>query len=250
MLLSLQKIVLVLLVIFSIATRPLRQEEIYVEQFKAMAISEMQRTGIPASIKLAQGLMESQSGRSELAKNANNHFGIKCKGDWLGETYDYKDDDTNVNGELIHSCFRKYTAAEQSYIDHSDFLTCRSRYKVLFQLDKNDYRSWAKGLKTCGYATDPNYADKLIDAIERLNLNNLDIPSSVELPIAFKEDNQVYAMPESPLKVNTPKPAVSVKSAKVEMTTKNLKKPVSKKRKNTSTLRATKAHSSPTDLLN
>ncbi len=156
------------------SSRPMRREESYIDQFKYLAVSEMQRTGIPASIKLAQGLMESASGRSELAVNANNHFGIKCKSDWNGETYSYKDDDFANNGELLFSCFRKYSSPEYSYLDHSNFLKNRSRYKALFEFSITDYKSWARGLKNCGYATDPTYAEKIIETIEKYDLNNLD----------------------------------------------------------------------------
>ncbi|HRI32372.1 MAG TPA: glucosaminidase domain-containing protein, partial [Saprospiraceae bacterium] len=149
--------VLVLIGILSTSSRVITVQERYMEQYKYMAISEMNRSGIPASIKLAQGILESQAGRSELAVNANNHFGIKCKSNWSGETYQYKDDDLDENGELIHSCFRMYGSGEQSYIDHTDFILNRPRYKSLFSLPKNDYKAWAMGLKKCGYATDPNY---------------------------------------------------------------------------------------------
>lgn len=166
--------ILFVTVIIVMSSRPMRPEENYVSQFRDIAIREMMRTGIPASIKLAQGVMESQSGRSELAIQANNHFGIKCKSNWSGPTYAYKDDDLNDKGELVESCFRKYESPEQSYKDHSDFLKNRSRYKLLFEFDKSDYRSWARGLKMCGYATDPAYAEKLIEIIERFELYNLD----------------------------------------------------------------------------
>lgn len=162
------------IVICLISARPVTLQEKYIEQFKGLAISEMERTGIPASIKLAQGLLESQSGRSELAKYANNHFGIKCKNDWTGEIYYYHDDDKNTDGEIIASCFRSYSSPSDSYKDHSDFLVNRSRYKELFNLPKTDYVSWAQGLKKCGYATDPNYADRLIKTIQKYNLDNLD----------------------------------------------------------------------------
>jgi len=174
--------VLVLIGILSTSSRVITVQERYMEQYKYMAISEMNRSGIPASIKLAQGILESQSGRSELAVNANNHFGIKCKSNWSGETYQYKDDDLDENGELIHSCFRMYGSGEQSYIDHTDFILNRSRYKSLFSLPKNDYKAWAMGLKKCGYATDPNYGIRLIETIEKYNLNLLDAPV-IEKPV-------------------------------------------------------------------
>lgn len=135
----------------------------YVRQYRDLAIREMIRTGVPAAITLAQGILESQSGESNLAKSSNNHFGIKCKTDWTGEKV-YHDDD--ARGE----CFRKYNDAEQSYVDHSDFLRSRPHYAFLFTLDPTDYEGWAKGLKKAGYATSPTYAQRLIDLIQRYNL--------------------------------------------------------------------------------
>ena len=225
---SLPKLVLALVAFIGLSNRPIRPEESYVDQFKYMAISEMKRTGIPASIKLAQGLTESMSGRSELALNANNHFGIKCKGDWDGETYQYKDDDINVNGELIHSCFRKYSSPEFSYIDHSDFLVHRTRYKMLFSYDKTDFRSWANGLKACGYATDPTYAEKLIEIINRLDLYNLDVIESPEIDLFpfVKVDN----ITEQPTKVVISETEQTIKSINTESVQINASHPVKKKK--------------------
>ena len=158
----------------SFSFRTMNTKEMYLEQFKFIAISEMQRSGIPASIKMAQGMMESQAGRSELAMNANNHFGIKCKSTWNGATYLYIDDDKDTAGNLTHSCFRMYNSAEDSYVDHTEFIIGRSRYKELFSLSKFDFESWANGLKRCGYASDPLYAKKLIDLIKKYNLQSLD----------------------------------------------------------------------------
>ncbi len=141
------------------------QEE-YIEKWYGVAVSEMYRSGVPASITLAQGLLESASGRSELALYANNHFGIKCH-DWKGQKA-YFDDDRK--GE----CFRKYPDAEASFRDHSDFLRYRDRYKFLFDFGQSDYKSWAYGLKKAGYATDPAYPGKLIDIIERYGLDRFD----------------------------------------------------------------------------
>lgn len=137
----------------------------YINNFRELAIKEMLRTGVPAAITLAQGILESQSGESNLAKRSNNHFGIKCKTDWTGERV-YHDDD--ARGE----CFRSYTSAEQSYIDHSDFLKSRAHYAPLFKLDPTDFEGWAKGLKKAGYATSPTYAQRLIDLIQRYNLQD------------------------------------------------------------------------------
>jgi flagellum-specific peptidoglycan hydrolase FlgJ len=140
----------------------------YIDRFKTIAIQEMNLYGIPASITLAQGLFESGSGNSDLAKVANNHFGIKCTSDWKGKSY-YKDDD-NVN-----DCFRVYDHPEDSYRDHSEFLK-RKRYAPLFELDKNDYVGWANGLKAAGYATNPNYPQLLINLIQKYNLDQYDKP--------------------------------------------------------------------------
>lgn len=146
----------------------------YIERYKYLAIDEMHRSGIPASIIMAQAIVESQSGQSALAISANNHFGIKCKRHWGGETYYHVDDDRDENGQLIESCFRKYQSIEASFIDHSNFLMNRAHYRQLFRYQKTDYRNWAKGLKRAGYATDPKYADKLIRTIEQHQLNELD----------------------------------------------------------------------------
>jgi hypothetical protein len=131
----------------------------YIEKYSAIAVSEMKRTGVPASIKLAQGMIESDFGRSRLARVANNHFGIKCHSSWKGPVI-YHDDDAR------NECFRKYSRPEESYRDHSDFLVTGSRYRSLFDLDRTDYKGWARGLKNAGYATNPAYADMLVKKIE------------------------------------------------------------------------------------
>lgn len=146
----------------------------YIETYKAYAVVEMHRSGIPASITLAQGLHETGNGTSELANFANNHFGIKCKSYWTGGKYYYEDDDYNKKGELMKSCFRVYSSPLDSYIDHSNFLMNSERYDVLFQYDRTDYKSWAKGLRACGYSTDPKYAEKLINKIEKFGLAQFD----------------------------------------------------------------------------
>jgi LysM repeat protein len=135
----------------------------YIARYKDLAIEEMQRTGIPAAITLAQGIHETDAGTSELVRKSNNHFGIKCKDNWSGPTVSHDDD---ARGE----CFRKYSAAEQSYKDHSDFLRSRSNYASLFKLDPTDYEAWAYGLKKAGYATNPKYAQILIKLIQDYNL--------------------------------------------------------------------------------
>lgn len=174
----------------------------YINQYKDIAISEMLRTGVPASIKLAQGLLETAGGQSDLASEANNHFGIKCKGDWTG---DYMIHDDDSKGE----CFRKYPTVEESYKDHSNFLKSRPNYAFLFKLDPTDYEGWAKGLKKAGYATNPNYAQSIIKTIVENNLqeysllalqkmNNVEKPedtlfetnsTSIALPAVLKEEN-------------------------------------------------------------
>ena len=135
----------------------------YIEKYKDAAIADMKKYGVPASITLAQGLFESDCGNSDLAKLANNHFGIKCHKEWKGETF-IQDDET------ANECFRKYPHAQASFDDHSDFLRSRDRYKTLFDLDVKDYKGWAKGLKAAGYATNPNYAERLIKLIETYQL--------------------------------------------------------------------------------
>lgn len=146
----------------------------YIEDFKDLAIVEMHRSGIPASIILAQGLHESNNGMSRLATEANNHFGIKCKSYWVGSKFYHKDDDYNAKGILKDSCFRKYGSSVESYVDHSNFLMMSNHYKTLFNYDKTDYTSWAKGLKKCGYATDKKYAEKLISKIDKFYLSQYD----------------------------------------------------------------------------
>lgn len=142
----------------------------YIAQYKGIAIEEMNRYGIPASIKLAQALLESGNGNSTLAREANNHFGIKCTPEWPGGKA-YKDDDRR------NDCFRVYERVEDSFRDHSQFLL-RNRYAALFELNKDDYRGWARGLKSAGYATNPRYAELLINLIERYELHQYDTPES------------------------------------------------------------------------
>ncbi len=145
----------------------------YIQNFKDIAIQEMHRSGIPASITLAQGILESTWGQGELAINSNNHFGIKCKSEWEGPTYMKKDDDYK-NGVLVESCFRSYDNALESYKDHTDFLMYRPYYKKLFDLSSDDYVNWAYGLKECGYATDKRYPEKLIRIIHEYGLDEYD----------------------------------------------------------------------------
>ena len=145
----------------------------YIEKYQSIAIREMHRSGIPASVTLAQGILESSWGNGSLALNANNHFGIKCKTYWTGPTF-YIEDDDFKNGKLIKSCFRAYDDAESSYIDHTDFLMSNERYRNLFEFNPTDYVNWAHGLKKCGYATDKKYAEKLISNIRKYELYQFD----------------------------------------------------------------------------
>ena len=151
--------------------------EDYVKVYSKIAMDEMIQFGIPASITLSQGILESGVGKGRLAVEANNHFGIKCH-DWNGKKI-YHDDDEE------QECFRKYDNPEYSYRDHSLFLSTRGRYSFLFELRKDDYRQWAKGLKKAGYATDPKYPQKLIDLIERYELYKYD-------NIVLKKKNKLY----------------------------------------------------------
>jgi len=146
----------------------------YIEQYKDIAIAEMYRTDIPASIILAQGLLESQAGKSDLAIYAKNHFGIKCKKYWQGSTFYHKDDDFNKKGKLIESCFRQYDSALESYVDHSNFLKQTAHYAQLFTYKRTDFANWAWGLKNAGYATDKMYPIKLIKLIQKYELYKYD----------------------------------------------------------------------------
>ena len=144
-----------------------KQYENYIKQYRDIAVQEMKRYHIPASITLAQGLLESGAGQSTLARKSNNHFGIKCGGDWTGRTVSHDDD---ARGE----CFRAYKHPKESYEDHSKFLAGRPRYAGLFKLSITDYKGWARGLKKAGYATNPRYADQLIGIIELYDLHRYD----------------------------------------------------------------------------
>ena len=158
----------------------------YIEKFGPIAKSEMHKYKIPASITLAQGLLESGFGYGRLALKGNNHFGIKCHSDWEGKRI-YHDDDKK--GE----CFRVYKDPVTSYRDHSLFLTTRSRYDFLFNIKTNDYKGWAKGLKKAGYATDPKYPDKLISLIERFDLTRFDIKKNQKIRQNSKEKNKPFS---------------------------------------------------------
>jgi LysM repeat protein len=162
---------------FNIQAQTNEAVETYISQFKQLAIDEMIRTGVPASITLAQGILESNAGQCQLTQQSNNHFGIKCKEDWQGKVV-YHDDDRR--GE----CFRRYNSAEDSYRDHSDFLKSRPNYASLFDLDVTDYKDWAYGLKKAGYATNPVYAQSLITTIEKYDLEQY-------TDVALNQSNQL-----------------------------------------------------------
>ena len=163
----------------------------YVEKYKSIAIAHMKRFGIPASITMAQGILESGAGNSELARKSNNHFGIKCKKDWTGEKV-YHDDD--AKGE----CFRAYPTVEASYEDHAKFLDESPRYDSLFAYPSNDYRSWARGLKAAGYATAPDYAERLVKIIEDMKLYLLDQEGEATQTTVVEEKKAENSQPIEP----------------------------------------------------
>ena len=176
-------------------------QERYISRYASIAVNEMYRTGVPASITLAQGIIESRSGQSSLAVDGNNHFGIKCHNSWKGRTMLYDDDRRN-------ECFRVYDSAEESFRDHSDFLRYRDRYKFLFDFKTTDYKSWAYGLKQAGYATDPAYAAKLIQCVEDYDLSRFDRMTVAEAVAAGGADaeapvesEELEGIPDSPLKI-------------------------------------------------
>lgn len=162
-------------------------QEIYIATYSDLAVQEMMRSGVPASITLAQGILESGSGQSRLATEGNNHFGIKCHKGWTGRSLRHDDD-------ARQECFRAYDSPDQSFRDHSDFLRYRDRYKFLFDLDRTDYQGWAYGLKQAGYATDPKYPAKLIKYIEDYNLARFDL-------VTTEEEAE---MPEAPHRIEEP----------------------------------------------
>jgi LysM repeat protein len=190
-------------------------EEAYLNSYKDIAVSEMKRTGIPASITLAQGMIESDYGRSSLAREANNHFGIKCHNDWKGPKIYHHDDRRN-------ECFRKYGRPEDSFHDHSEFLMSGSRYSFLFGYSSTDYKAWARGLKKAGYATNPDYANMLIRKIEEENLHYYDndykvaaTPPVEQIPVkaaAAVQDSDRALVPVNPVNENN---MVVARSARV-----------------------------------
>ncbi len=196
---------ILLLVCFSAAQGgDVRQR--YIERYKDIAMEQMREKGVPASITLAQGCLESGNGLSTLATQGNNHFGIKCH-NWTGEAIYHDDDET---GE----CFRRYNTAEESFRDHSDFLRYRDRYAFLFELEPTDYKGWAEGLKKAGYATDPNYAAKLIEIIEAYDLGQYDlaVTEAPQPPVnsaksAGVADEATAPIPPSPASLEKSRPA-------------------------------------------
>ncbi len=197
-----KKIHILFIIIISLLTTNAQNITVqqYIEKYKNIAVAEMHRTGIPASITLAQGILESANGNSMLAKKANNHFGIKCHSSWKGPKV-YKDDDKK------HECFRKYKSPEASYIDHSNFLKKYSRYDFLFDLKKTNYKAWARGLKKAGYATNPKYPQRLIHIIETYQLYTYDTQKAQnEEILADKEITESLKSEEPDLVIKT-KPA-------------------------------------------
>ncbi|REJ84034.1 MAG: LysM peptidoglycan-binding domain-containing protein [Bacteroidetes bacterium] len=187
---------------FALEAKKLSREE-YIMMYKDEAIRDMQLSGIPASIKMAQALLESSNGNSPLAREANNHFGIKCS-NWNGPGY-IQDDDTK------DECFRKYPSVFDSYKDHSNFLRTRPRYAFLFEYDRTDYKAWAKGLKQAGYATSPTYAEKLIKIIEDFELYKLDT-GGMPAPLASAGNKDISIPVDAPVPVRETvihKPSVS-----------------------------------------
>lgn len=162
-----------------LATSQISREE-YIQRYQVLAIEEMNRSGIPASITMAQGCLESANGNSELSRKSNNHFGIKCKSSWNGKKVYYDDDAKN-------ECFRKYKTVEDSYIDHTNFLMDNPRYASLFELKPTDYKAWARGLKKSGYATAKTYANRLIEIIEVNKLHRLDYKMTYNEMTAFEQ---------------------------------------------------------------
>ena len=197
---------IILFLTFLIAFIPLNAQteaqqklaDAYLEKYAGFAVEEMLRSGVPASITLAQGMLESNYGRSELAVKANNHFGIQCHGDaWKGKRYEHMD-----AGELRQ--FRKYKSVLESYEDHSNFLLKNKRYAFLFELERTDYKGWARGLKKAGYAEDPEYANKLIRVVEMFGLDAYDRMTQVPDTDKKKEGKKEKKKDKKPEKVAEP----------------------------------------------
>ncbi len=209
-------ILLVLMVQMSFAQK--EKVQLYIDIYKDIAMQEMQRSGVPAAITLAQGILESRFGESELSQKSNNHFGIKCKLDWNGERV-YSDDDTK------QECFRKYNTPQESYKDHSNFLKSREHYAWLFKLDPTDYAAWAKGLKKSGYATESDYPERLIELVERYNLNQYTLIALNKMPYGemTKQDIAKTDLPAKNNKTTITSTVVADEADDVETTVKTNK---------------------------
>ncbi len=190
-----QLVFLILLAIGTIAQAQREKVHAYVNQYKDLAMAEMRRTGVPASITLAQGILESQSGESKLAQKSNNHFGIKCKTEWTGEKT-YHDDD------LRQECFRVYPSVEDSFKDHSDFLKNREYYTALFKLDPTDDNGWAYGLKKAGYATEKDYPTRLLKLINDFELHQYSVQALENKDLPLSNERVETKAPTTP--TNTP----------------------------------------------
>lgn len=217
----------------------------YIEKYKELAIQKMVEFKIPASITLAQGIFESACGTSRLAVDGNNHFGIKCHNDWEGDTLKIDDDE-------LQECFRKYEKAEDSYTDHSLFLTTRKRYASLFTLDVMDYKAWARGLKAAGYATNPQYADRIINLIEKYNIAHQDTICQQRMKAGQDSKPQEIAKVEfeskgnSPVATYTPKTGSANTPSKEE--NKKTNKPTTSKTPTTSRVSPTKPNTPQTTI--
>lgn len=209
--------------------------EEYINTYKEIAMKEMIRTGVPASITLAQGIVETENGNSKLVKKSNNHFGIKCKETWTGPSVSHDDD---APGE----CFRKYGSAEESYIDHSNFLVTRKHYAPLFTLDPLDYKAWAYGLKKAGYATNPRYPEMLIKYIETYNLHQYSLIAMGKKQEV--ESNVVITETKPPVEVGA-NTTVAVKEQKQQPKA-DVPKPVLEIKTNTAAVEEKKAVNYPT----
>ena len=199
--------------IISKAVDDLSYTQNFINKYKTIVLKESRRSDIPAAIIMAQAILESGWGRSSLAVKANNFFGIKCHNDWVGDTYSEYDDDFR-NGELVASCFRKYESVEVSFADYSKRITTKGWYKFLFDLPKNDYVKWAKGLKKAGYASRKDYAKKIINIIRQYQLyeldNELEVRMGTTVPLRKEQKKKVpnyriyKARPYAPKHRSTP----------------------------------------------
>ncbi len=207
-------VIVFFLAVSNVSAQTISIEE-YIDTYKEIAIKEMMRTGVPASITLAQGIVETENGNSKLVKKSNNHFGIKCKETWTGPSVSHDDD---APGE----CFRKYNNAEESYVDHSNFLVTRKHYLFLFSLNPEDYKAWAYGLKKAGYATNPKYPEMLIKYIETYKLNEYSLVAlgkkKVEETTIVKNETTPVIVPpvEAATTITETKPQVQINTKPAE----------------------------------